>query len=534
MVIPNCDTLWRTDTGHCIAQTFVALPSEILSVPGEIQIRTTTSSVDSSSRQKEQNGSVTLTLSPTPIASTIQVVANFSSSKANSTLKSKEALHIDPPSTPVSGKSSPIVAGSPHHGSTESMDGGHHSNSNSSNNIKHMSHHHPPHQPRRSGSQSHTFLYRWFHPESNASGAAQDSNSNVTTTEESNNDREGSMNSIDVESSSNNGGSTSGSRKHTLIYRLLHPGETHHHDHSHDDDDSCIAPHPPKSNDSPLTHRRYALLQKLFHHAENNSESSSSSPGFGSLYLSIPRRHKKQGSTSGNHTSGSADHSENEDQLKSTRSSAASEEDLHSPEKHINPEPLSTVPSTRDEDKVEAEPEKKMKKSASVLSSKEESTGSVRRFYIFRNLLVPHKRNASSSSNNSEASHQSASPQLSSSSVMSEKYGQAEKVIGKGAGGTVRLFHKLGFSGPSDKLYAVKEFRKRRKNETEKDYIKKLASEFCISSNLHHVNVVETIDLVQDEKHRWCEIMEYVIVAIRFLFFSVLEAICMRFSEMES
>jgi protein-serine/threonine kinase len=60
-----------------------------------------------------------------------------------------------------------------------------------------------------------------------------------------------------------------------------------------------------------------------------------------------------------------------------------------------------------------------------------------------------------------------------------------------------------------EKLYAVKEFRKRRKNETEKDYVKKLTSEFCISSTLHHTNIVETVDLVQDEAHHWCEVMEY-------------------------
>jgi protein-serine/threonine kinase len=26
---------------------------------------------------------------------------------------------------------------------------------------------------------------------------------------------------------------------------------------------------------------------------------------------------------------------------------------------------------------------------------------------------------------------------------------------------------------------------------------------------LHHQNIVETVDLVQDEQHRWCEVMEY-------------------------
>lgn len=56
---------------------------------------------------------------------------------------------------------------------------------------------------------------------------------------------------------------------------------------------------------------------------------------------------------------------------------------------------------------------------------------------------------------------------------------------------------------------AHQEFRKRRKNETEKEYVKKLTSEFCISSTLHHHNIVETVDLVQDEQNHWCEVMEY-------------------------
>ncbi|CAG8480051.1 22980_t:CDS:2 [Racocetra persica] len=80
--------------------------------------------------------------------------------------------------------------------------------------------------------------------------------------------------------------------------------------------------------------------------------------------------------------------------------------------------------------------------------------------------------------------------------------------IGKGATAVVRLAHKFDQSD-CEKTYAVKEFRKRRKNESEKDYVKKLTSEFCISSTLQHVNVVRTVDLVQDENHNWCEVMEY-------------------------
>lgn len=90
--------------------------------------------------------------------------------------------------------------------------------------------------------------------------------------------------------------------------------------------------------------------------------------------------------------------------------------------------------------------------------------------------------------------------------------------LGKGATAVVKLARVMeettlpfeNLTHPSrGKLYAIKEFRKRRKNETEKEYIKKLAAEFCISSSLHHINVVETIDLIQNERQNWCEIMEY-------------------------
>ncbi|KAI9138251.1 kinase-like domain-containing protein [Paraphysoderma sedebokerense] len=97
----------------------------------------------------------------------------------------------------------------------------------------------------------------------------------------------------------------------------------------------------------------------------------------------------------------------------------------------------------------------------------------------------------------------------SKSDHMMKKYGVCEKgCIGKGATAIVRLAHKME-NRNAEKLYAIKEFRKRRKNESERDYVKKLTSEFCISSSLHHINVVETIDLIQDENQHWCEVMEY-------------------------
>lgn len=80
----------------------------------------------------------------------------------------------------------------------------------------------------------------------------------------------------------------------------------------------------------------------------------------------------------------------------------------------------------------------------------------------------------------------------------------SSRIIGKGASSVVRLAQ-----GTRDHtVYAVKEFRKKRKEESQKDYIKKLTSEYCISSLFHHPNVVETFDILRDGNH-WYEVMEY-------------------------
>ncbi|PVU98911.1 hypothetical protein BB559_001169 [Furculomyces boomerangus] len=110
------------------------------------------------------------------------------------------------------------------------------------------------------------------------------------------------------------------------------------------------------------------------------------------------------------------------------------------------------------------------------------------------------------------------------------KYGKTTKVIGKGTGGTVRLLQSVAVNQrpPStrnaantsqansehvyvpgkEKLFAVKEFRKRRADETPRVYMKKVTSEYCIGSSLHHENVIETLDLIF-EGERVFEIMEY-------------------------
>lgn len=94
------------------------------------------------------------------------------------------------------------------------------------------------------------------------------------------------------------------------------------------------------------------------------------------------------------------------------------------------------------------------------------------------------------------------------------EYGECYKRLGKGSTAIISICRSKKINPTTDKqqgskLYAIKQFRKKNRSETEKDYMKKLTSEFCISSTFHHVNVVETIDLVLDDQNRYCTVMEY-------------------------
>ncbi|KAI8974709.1 kinase-like domain-containing protein [Pilobolus umbonatus] len=84
------------------------------------------------------------------------------------------------------------------------------------------------------------------------------------------------------------------------------------------------------------------------------------------------------------------------------------------------------------------------------------------------------------------------------------RYGKWGRFVGKGAGGSVRLIRREA----DEKTFAVKQFRKRQSHENEKEYIKKVTAEFCIGSTLHHMNIIETLDMVQ-EGHNFFVIMEF-------------------------
>ncbi|KAH9079468.1 Pkinase-domain-containing protein [Lactarius deliciosus] len=89
---------------------------------------------------------------------------------------------------------------------------------------------------------------------------------------------------------------------------------------------------------------------------------------------------------------------------------------------------------------------------------------------------------------------------------LTKKYGKWGRVLGSGAGGTVRLIKASSKNGGH--IFAVKEFRPKRNGESEKEYQKKVTAEFCVGSTLKHPNIIETVDIVCDHGHYY-EVMEY-------------------------
>lgn len=94
-----------------------------------------------------------------------------------------------------------------------------------------------------------------------------------------------------------------------------------------------------------------------------------------------------------------------------------------------------------------------------------------------------------------------------SASALSDRYGSYQEFIGRGSSGIVRISLKAGSAGYRQ-LFAVKQFE-RRPHESSKRYLKRVAAEFCFSSSLQHPNVVRTLDLLQDSRGDFCEVMEY-------------------------
>ncbi|KAA8652529.1 hypothetical protein EYZ11_002641 [Aspergillus tanneri] len=122
-----------------------------------------------------------------------------------------------------------------------------------------------------------------------------------------------------------------------------------------------------------------------------------------------------------------------------------------------------------------------------------------------------HKRGDSPAKKSSRGSGKSTPYQMAPDNIpfaddhgLNSKYGKLGKVLGSGAGGSVRLL-KRNSDGVT---FAVKQFRERHSWETVKEYSKKVTAEFCIGSTLHHGNIIETLDIIQEGSH-WYEVMEY-------------------------
>ncbi|ORX51877.1 kinase-like protein [Hesseltinella vesiculosa] len=83
--------------------------------------------------------------------------------------------------------------------------------------------------------------------------------------------------------------------------------------------------------------------------------------------------------------------------------------------------------------------------------------------------------------------------------------GGNRKNLASGATAVIRLVQTR-----EKKILAVKEFSKKDKNEEERHYLKRMQNEYCIGKAVSgHRHVVSTMDLVIDEHHRWCTVMEY-------------------------
>lgn len=88
-----------------------------------------------------------------------------------------------------------------------------------------------------------------------------------------------------------------------------------------------------------------------------------------------------------------------------------------------------------------------------------------------------------------------------------DKYGKCQELLGSGASGTVWISRKRTANGVEE-LYAIKRSG-RRPGEPNSSYTKRVMSEYRISSELRHPNVIRTLDLLHDEKEMTYTVMEF-------------------------
>ncbi|KAI9281820.1 kinase-like domain-containing protein [Sporodiniella umbellata] len=128
----------------------------------------------------------------------------------------------------------------------------------------------------------------------------------------------------------------------------------------------------------------------------------------------------------------------------------------------------------------------------------------------FLNTISTASSSASSDSSSSSVSASRRRPAQSRPETASLKeYGECYKRLGSGTSAVVMALRKRETEKGGERIYAIKQFRKKKKQETDREYMKRLTAEFCISSTFSHPNVIHTMDLVLDEKKRYCTVMEY-------------------------
>ncbi|KAG0331335.1 serine/threonine-protein kinase HAL4/sat4 [Podila humilis] len=127
-------------------------------------------------------------------------------------------------------------------------------------------------------------------------------------------------------------------------------------------------------------------------------------------------------------------------------------------------------------------------------------------------LSLMNEKNQDMESEQHQPSSGAASPSLRRRNTVKmdfvQKYGELQQVVGKGAFGTVRLSVKRNPDINEESVYAIKEF-KYAYGESQKMYMRRLTSEFCIASSLKHINVIQTMNLLQLHADTYSQVMEY-------------------------
>lgn len=177
-----------------------------------------------------------------------------------------------------------------------------------------------------------------------------------------------------------------------------------------------------------------------------------------------------------------------------------------------------SLPSVSSSDSKQTDSKRRFSRKEKARDKEVDNKSSMSELKRFFRMRRPHRRSHSPgpppgrnhSSSVSSARHSRFQPSggtpipFADDHGLASRYGKLGRVLGTGAGGSVRLIKRN-----SDGItFAVKQFRDRHTWESEKEYSKKVTAEFCIGSTLHHENIIETLDILRENDH-WYEVMEY-------------------------